>query len=820
MVAIRLANAAVLAGFLETIDGVAGRAALTVSAGVGLTFPEHVAEPVARVPGVQLAVPLVRAITFPDDASGELLTVHGVDVANDAAVRVYHTSGGADDVVEDVVAFLAQPDSIIVGREFAQQRGLTVGSVLPLVTPRGVRPFTVRGVLEPEGLARTLGGRLVVMDLFAAERAFTADGQITQVDIMLAPGAQIDRVKAGIAAVLPAGLAVEEPELRKTVVRRTVSGFQAMLTAFGLLAVGAGWLICYSRLSAIFEARTWEVGLLRAVGLRQRVVFGELLKESLLLGLAGTVVGVPFGVVIGRFGLPFVSATTAINFALPVPTVAAPVDTGALVLGVAVGLFAAIAAAMVPALRLARTRPIAALALRGRELPKQPKRRILSAVLLATTVMSIVLQRVAHVTSLGNLTTLLIVATACASAGAVMRMGGGLLGAVWQMAFGPAGEFATDSLREGSRRASLTVATMGVGLGAVLMVGILGWSFERSLVAQLSGRMRADIVVTTGLVSDGYRHAPLGEEVVEELRKSPGVAHATGERQMDVPYGSGSIMIDAYDPPCFEGEHTCSWELEPGALEYPWEQVLGGTGALATASFANQYFAKPGDRIQLASPNGPVEFTLVGITAGQIASALVVNREQYRRMWNDPLLSWIYVDTERNQDSWEIKSKIEKSFGRGHHVQVLATRDFVDYFAEQARRAFSLLYLTEVVMFILLLVAIGDTLAASVVQRTREYGMMRAVGLSRTRLFALVVLEGAGMGAFGILLGVVAGLALGLFWVTVQFPALLGWKLTLHFPAGFTLSAAGMTLVLCVLGSLLPALWAARLPVPSALRSE
>src|SRR6185295_14228888 len=118
---------------------------------------------VAPVPGVRLAVPLVRAVAFPDDASGELLTVHGVDLGNDAAVRLYHASKKGESVVEDLVEFLNSPDSIVLGEAFAQRRGLKVGDKVPLVTPHGVSTFTLRGLLEPQGLARTLGGRLVVM---------------------------------------------------------------------------------------------------------------------------------------------------------------------------------------------------------------------------------------------------------------------------------------------------------------------------------------------------------------------------------------------------------------------------------------------------------------------------------------------------------------------------------------------------------------------------------------------------------------------------------------------------------------------------------
>jgi hypothetical protein len=105
IVATQAMNAAVLAAFLDTVDDVAGRAALTVSGDDGITFPENVSQRVAAVRGVTVAAPLVRSVAFPDDESGELLAVYGVDLANDAAVRIYHNGDPDNPVIDDLLVF-------------------------------------------------------------------------------------------------------------------------------------------------------------------------------------------------------------------------------------------------------------------------------------------------------------------------------------------------------------------------------------------------------------------------------------------------------------------------------------------------------------------------------------------------------------------------------------------------------------------------------------------------------------------------------------------------------------------------------------------
>ena len=821
VVAIQLMNAAVLESFLDTVDGMAGRAALTVSAGDGLTFEEAIVNRVSEVPGVSLAVPLVTSVAFPDDGSGELLTVHGVDLGNDDAVRVYHR-GETSTLVDDVVAFLNSRNSIIVGREFALRHGLGVGDSLSLVTPTGVKAFVVRGLLDPEGLAKTLEGRLVVMDVYAAELAFTSRGQINQIDLLVEKG-QETAVRKSVEKLLPPGLEVEEPRLRKEVVRRTVSGFQAMLSAFALLAVLAGFLICYSRLAAIFEGRTWEVGLLRAVGLSRIAVFTELLKESLLLGGLGTMIGLVAGVVISRYGLPAVASATAINFRLPVAVAEASLERGALLIGALVGLAAAVLAALVPAVRLARKQPIAALTLRGRELVAAGVRRRSWAWVIGCAGAAAglaVLQRRNDSPLLGNLTTLAVALTVCAAAGPLVAETNWILKRLWRALFGPAGRFAAWHLRENTRRAAFMVATIGVGLGVVYMFGTLGWSFERTLVERITGRTQADLTITSAYVSGGYQSAPIPERVRQAVLAIPGVAAAAGQQRRDIPHDGATLTLDGFDAECFRDERMCRWLLDPDALPDALGLVASGAGALVTAPLARQLRVHPGDVVELSSPTGPQRLQVAAITSSDVASVVVISRDRLRAGWRDETISWLFVVAADRTHVGAIQAAIARALGQSDRLLIRTRAEFVHYLADQARQAFSLLYIMEAVVFLLVLIGIGDTLATSVLERMRELGMMRAVGLRRSDVVSMVVLEAAGICMLGLALAVLAGGALGMFWVEVQFPLLVGWALELHLPGSFVIAGAALTLALCLAGALLPSLRAAYAAVPMALRSE
>src|SRR2546428_8451547 len=168
--AIDVVNRAVLSAFVEVVDTMAGRAALEIAAGEGALFAEDVATRAAAVPGVELAVPVVSAAAFTTDGSGQLMTVHGVDITNDAAIRVYDVRDEGGVPIDDPLVFLSQPDSILLPRSFAAPRGFDVGTRLELETPTGRRQFTGRGLTEPEAIGRGHGGTPAVMNLFARRK--------------------------------------------------------------------------------------------------------------------------------------------------------------------------------------------------------------------------------------------------------------------------------------------------------------------------------------------------------------------------------------------------------------------------------------------------------------------------------------------------------------------------------------------------------------------------------------------------------------------------------------------------------------------------
>jgi putative ABC transport system permease protein len=248
--------------------------------------------------------------------------------------------------------------------------------------------------------------------------------------------------------------------------------------------------------------------------------------------------------------------------------------------------------------------------------------------------------------------------------------------------------------------------------------------------------------------------------------------------------------------------------------------VAEGKAILVSPSFSLQFGAREGDTIRLSSSSGDVELLIAAITPGQPESAIVLARNVYARHWDDSLVTWVHVATREGVAPGAVAQRIREGLGRKYRLRVLTSAEMIEHFAGQVREAFSLQYVLEVVTLFVVLVGVGDTLAAAVVARRRQFGMMRAVGLHRARLFGMVMLEGLSIGFLGLLLAVGLGLALSTFWVQVQFPALLGWTLEQYFPWPFFIVGGAVTMVVCMIGSLIPSVRAASLSPVAVLRGE
>jgi putative ABC transport system permease protein len=197
-----------------------------------------------------------------------------------------------------------------------------------------------------------------------------------------------------------------------------------------------------------------------------------------------------------------------------------------------------------------------------------------------------------------------------------------------------------------------------------------------------------------------------------------------------------------------------------------------------------------------------------------------MSREVYVRAWKDRHVTRAFLNAVPGTDLEALRAEIARRVARKYDLRIFSAGELMDYLAEKVRQAFAAVRFVRELVLALLVVGMSDTLGAGVVERTRELGAIRALGVRPRHVARLVVLEALVLGGLGLALALPTGFGLGVLWVKATFPTLLGWVLDVHVPYARTAGVVGLALGACVLAALLPARRAAALRPALALRAE
>src|SRR5688572_19646659 len=346
--AMHTANRSIFSAFDQTVDQIAGATQLQVSAGE-FGFDESVLERVQAIPEVGIAVPVIES-TVETNIPGEgSMLILGIDMTGDRSLRDYDLKDADEAIIEDPLVFLAQPDSLLVTREFADRNGLTVDSKIPLFTLEGEKQFTIRGIMNSGGMTQAFGGNLAVMDIYAAQHILGSGRRFDRIDVRARDGVSVEQCQAALRAALGAGFEVEPPSARGRQFEALLRSYSAAMTVSSLFALIVGMFIIYNSFAIAVTHRRSEIGILRALGATRSQVRRVFLFESIVAGLIGSglgaVAGLGMAVIIGRSMGTLVEQVAGV--AQRVDEISA--DPMLLTLAIVIGISTSVVAAWIPA---------------------------------------------------------------------------------------------------------------------------------------------------------------------------------------------------------------------------------------------------------------------------------------------------------------------------------------------------------------------------------------------------------------------------------------------------------------------------------------
>lgn len=815
--AIHLANDGVLRSFSTSLDHVAGKTRLQVSAGEA-GFDETWFSRIADAPGVAHAVPVVQTVTPVAGRPGEVMLVLGVDVLSDGAVREYR---GPTAAIADPLRLLTDPDAILLTAHYAEAHGLRVGDPIRLLTPTGPRRFVVQGLLADRGAALAMDGRFAVVDIASAQLNFGKLGRLDRVDLVLDATASPERVAAALRAALPPDLIVERPEARNAQVERMLGSFQLNLFVLSLIALFVGAYLVYNAVSVSVVRQRPQIGILRSLGASRAGMLLAVSGEGALLGLAGSLLGVGLGLLLSRTTLAMVSRTVSSLYAFVRP---GPVEASGVVILAAIllGTGISLLSSILPALEATRVPPGETLAAASRDRKHRPW-----ALAAGSAALLLIAYGLAQLGPVHGRPLFGYGASLALLLGTTLLCPAGLL--TLRRSLGPAltrarllgGRLAAGNLGRGLRRNGVTVGAMVVGLAMLVSVSIMIHSFRRTVEVWVGQTIRADLYLSqAGRLIKGA-DARLPADILAAVRQVPGVAEADGFRSLHVSDGrGGTFVLGAGDFNLMARRGRLPFRR--GDSERILQDARTHNQVIVSETFAERYQLAEGDEVVVRPPGREVRLRIAGVYYDYTTDGglVVMDQALFRRLWQDPWLNSVIIYLAPGADPEAVRERILERISGGDRLVIFSNRTLKQRILEIFDQTFAITYGLEAIALMVAVLGVLNALLASTLERTREIGILRSVGFGRGGILRSILWEAGLMGGLANLLGTPAGMALSLILIHVINKQSFGWTIQFSFPGRLIVEYAFLTLGASLAAGLLPAWRASRLPIAEAVRYE
>ena len=808
-VGMHTANQTVLFAFSNTVDRFAGKTELQVTAGE-TGFEEDVLERVQAAPSVRVAVPAIEAVVDTNLAGQGSLLVLGVDMTGDRSLRDYDLDGD-DAVISDPLIFLAQPDSIILTRQFADKNHLDVNSAITLGTAMGSRTFKVRGILKTGGLTSAFGGNLAVMDVYAAQKMFGRGRTFDRVDIGLKPGHTVADAEQELHAMLGGGFQIEPPSGRGRQFEAMLSAYSMMVNVSSLFALFIGMFIIYNSFAIAVTQRRSEIGILRALGATRAQIRGLFLGESAVTGLIGSIGGVLFGMLIARGIAASIGSLISDVYGVAQRADEVASSPALLSTALAIGIATSIVAALIPARNAARVDPVQALQ-KGKYQVLSPAesrwRVILAAIGGVASVACLTFSQIRPAFYVGYALAVVVALLLSPILSVALAR---LLRPVLKAIRPVEGALAADSLIQSPRRTSASVAAVMLSLALVVAFAGMARASYDSIIGWMDTALNPDLFVSPSQ-NIVIRTIRFPASMHDELAALSGVERVQAVRDARMVFRNTPIMVVAADIKSIS--ETSRRDPLEGNADDMYKRGAAGEGLLVSDNLAQLQRLKLGEVIDVDAPYGTIRLPIVGVVLdySDQQGTILMDRTLFQKYWHDDSVNVFRVYLKPGAQMPDVRQRILEQYSGKRQVFVLTNQELKGYILKITDQWFGLTSVQIAVAVLVAILGIVNTLTVSITDRRRELGVLQAVGGLHGQIRRTIWIEALSIGTLGLILGFVLG-AINLYYILqIVHRDIAGMRLDYQFP--ITVVAALVPTILA--SAFIAAIW----PAESAVRGS
>ncbi len=832
VLAVRVTNAGTLQSLENMFTSAVGSVELLVQPPEDEDYISYeLLEVVRRTPGVEVAAPSVSGVAaLVGDIGtaevrwgiggvqvGRLLQIIGIDLAVDQEVRQYTLLEGRMPAVGKY--------ETVVSKQYAQDKNLHIGEELVFSALGGVERLKIVGILSDEGAATINDGDVAFVSLDVAQQIFDMDDQLSEIAVRSqeayrSDSQALEMLKEDLQARLGKDASAIYPSGRGDLVPRMLDTYQMGLTFFSIIAVFVGAFLIYNTFSMTIVERTQEIGMLRAIGMRRVQILGMVLFEAFVLSILGSLLGIAGGMLLSRGLMRMLGALVSSN------NTVLSLTPEALLMSVGLGLVVTLVAALLPALQATRISPLQALRVRS-----QVSSRIRPLVWCTGLVLvfaawfglyraewreSVMIAAGATSFTLLLLGVVLTIPLVIAPLERVAR-------GVARLLYGNPGALGSSNVRRSAQRTMLTAACLVVSFIMIISIGTVANAYKYDVHTWVNNSLGGDVYLQSGDV--------MPESLGDDLLKVPGVKMVSPMRlfKADVsnitldkaPDPFDQVLFIAIDPPKFRQIADMVFSGGQGSSEQYWNDLLQGDALFISTVVAEQLGLKVGDKIFLKTRRGEHGFRISAIITDFNNQGRVVagSYTELRRWFSESGVDRFILQIQPGADSEQVAQSVRDQYQDRYNLNIQTSTVVKNNVFKMVDEAFLLFDVLSLIGVVIGGIGVVNTMTMNVMERTRELGSLRSLGMTRRQMLSMILSEAFGLGVIGGGYGLLIGFSIS--YVMMYILSLLtSYDIEYIFSIQPYLLSIFLAVVISQLAAIGPALRAARVNIIEAIKHE
>lgn len=833
VLAIQITNQTTLDSLRRVFDRTTGQAGLVITPPDDSEQKLNM-EMLARLenaPGIQAAAPSIQertllardagswqiAFSMTGVAAGNMLQMFGIDPELDPQVRVYILAAGRMPEVEKYEAAIPQ--------KYAAEKGLLLGEDLVILIPDGTVRLEIVGFLADEGVSLLNDGAVAFAPLEVVQDLFGRGDDLDEIALRLDqkinddPKA-LDALKQSLEKRVGKEGQVIYPAARGQLVSQMLSTYQFGLTFFSLIAIFVGAFLIYNAFSMTVVERTREIGMLRAIGMNRQGILSMVLAEAVILSLVGSALGLGLGVLLARGLIRLLGdLVTAEQGGISIPI-------AGFVQSLLVGIGVTLVAALLPAIQAARTSPLEALRMRSRSGERVRKVVWFSGLVLFLVgiVSTYGLQwRDEVVLFAGNF------ALVCLFLGATLTV---TLAVGWlerlarplaMFLYGNEGAIGSANIHRSVGRTTLTVASLMVALTMIIGINSIAYSFEFDMSNWIDHALGGDLYVRAPI--------PMRESFALQLQAVPGVEVVTPSRVITVRAAPGHLLSDtgadvrfyfnAIEPFSFRQMGDMEFAANQGDTQANWERFVRGEAVFISSSAADRFDLGQGDELILLTNRGEKAFYVAAevMDFGGQGQVVYGSYQDLHRWFSEQGVDRFTLSVQDSYAVEKVSDDILRRFESSRHISIQTTEAFKTSILDLMNQSFRLFDVLSLIGVVIGSLGVINTLMMNVMERQREIGGLRSLGMTRSQILRMVLAEALTLGLMGGTYGLAVGYVIAHMMIRGT-NMMTGYDLTYRFIAQPFVIGAVIALVVVQIAAVYPAQRAASVNIVEAIKQE